>query len=42
VIDIMGHVDTRIRRRYQDVVPELMRDAVDCMDALFGEDSPQS
>jgi hypothetical protein len=42
VIDIMGHVDTRILTRYQDVVPELMRDAVDRMDALFGEDSHQS
>jgi hypothetical protein len=34
VIEIMGHADRRILRRYQDVVPELMRDAADRLDAL--------
>lgn len=34
---IMGHADRRILRRYQDVVPELMRDEADRLDALFGD-----
>ena len=33
---IMGHADTRILRRYQDVVPELMQDAAVRLDAMFG------
>jgi len=37
VVQIMGHADTRILKRYQDVVPELMRDASARMDAILGE-----
>jgi integrase len=33
---IMGHADTKILRRYQDVVAELKRDAASGMDALLG------
>jgi integrase len=33
---IMGHADTRILRRYQDVVPDLQRDAASRMDRLLG------
>jgi hypothetical protein len=37
----MGHSDTRILRRYQDVVPELFRDAAHRMgEALRGEVLP--
>jgi integrase len=36
VIQIMGHADTWILRRYQDVVPELMRDAAARLDPLLG------
>jgi integrase len=32
----MGHADTRILARYQDVVSELQRDAANRMDALLG------
>jgi integrase len=32
----MGHADTRILARYQDVVSELQRDAATRMDALLG------
>ena len=32
---IMGHADTRILRRYQDVVPQLLRDAAVRMDAVL-------
>jgi hypothetical protein len=32
----MGHADTRILARYQDVVAELQRDAATKMDALLG------
>jgi integrase len=32
----MGHADTRILARYQDVVSELQRDAAERMDALIG------
>lgn len=42
VIDVMGHADTRILRRYQDVVPELRREAARTIDALLrgeGEDA---
>jgi site-specific recombinase XerD len=35
-INILGHADIRILRRYQDVVPELMQDAAARMDALLG------
>jgi integrase len=35
-IRIMGHADTAILRRYQDVVDELKRDAATRMDALLG------
>jgi hypothetical protein len=33
----MGHADTRILSRYQDVVSELQRDAAARMDALLGD-----
>jgi integrase len=33
---IMGHADTRILGRYQDVVPELQKDAASRIDALLG------
>lgn len=33
---IMGHADTRILQRYQDVIPELRRDAAIRMDGLLG------
>jgi integrase len=33
---VMGHADTRILRRYQDVVPQLLRDAATRMDGLLG------
>jgi hypothetical protein len=33
----MGHADTRILRRYQDVVNELKLDAAARMDALLGD-----
>jgi integrase len=32
----MGHADTRILARYQDVVSELQRDAATRLDALLG------
>lgn len=32
----MGHADTRILARYQDVVSELQRDAAARMDQLLG------
>jgi integrase len=35
VIELMGHADTRILRRYQDVVPELRREAARTMDVLL-------
>jgi integrase len=35
-ITMMGHADTRILRRYQDVVDDLKRDAAAKMDALLG------
>ena len=34
---VLGHADTRILRRYQDVVDELQRDAAARMDRLLGE-----
>lgn len=37
VVTIMGHADTRILRRYQEVVPELMRDAGAKLEALLAE-----
>jgi len=35
-IGIMGHADTMILRRYQDVVSQLRKDAAARMDALLG------
>jgi hypothetical protein len=35
-IKLMGHADTNILRRYQEVVEELQRDAATKMDALLG------
>jgi integrase len=35
-IKIMGHADTKILRRYQEVVDELQRDAATRMDGLLG------
>jgi hypothetical protein len=32
----MGHADTRILARYQDVVADLKRDAASRMDGLLG------
>lgn len=37
VIDVMGHADTRILRQYQEVVPELRREAARLIDSLLGE-----
>jgi integrase len=37
VVEIMGHADTRILRRYQDVVPELLREAATKLSALLVE-----
>jgi integrase len=34
---ILGHSDTRILRRYQDVVPDLMEDAAGRLEALLGD-----
>jgi integrase len=39
VIDVMGHADTRILRRYQDVIPELRREAATVMDVLLSPTS---
>jgi integrase len=36
-VRVMGHADTRILRRYQDVVPQLLRDAADRMEGLLEE-----
>jgi len=36
VIRIMGHADSRILRRYQDVVPELLQDAAERMGRVLG------
>lgn len=35
VVQVMGHADTRILRRYQDVIPELLRDASERLEALL-------
>jgi hypothetical protein len=35
-IKIMGHADTKILRRYQELVDELQRDAAAWMDGLLG------
>jgi hypothetical protein len=35
-IKLMGHADSKILRRYQEVVDELQRDAATKMDALLG------
>jgi integrase len=35
-IEIMGHADTRILRRYQEVVPQLKREAAGRLEALLG------
>jgi integrase len=37
-IKLMGHADTKVLRRYQDVVDELQRDAAVQMDTLLGDD----
>ncbi|MDP9343688.1 MAG: site-specific integrase [Actinomycetota bacterium] len=37
VIEIMGHADTRILRRYQEVVPELLADASARLEALLAD-----
>jgi len=42
VIDVMGHADTRILRRYQDVVPDLRREAARTMDVLLGGEAGSS
>jgi integrase len=34
-VRIMGHADTKILRRYQDVVPQLLRDAAARMEAVL-------
>jgi integrase len=36
-ISLMGHADTKILRRFQDVVDELKQDAASGMDALLGD-----
>lgn len=33
---VLGHADTRVLRRYQDVVPDLMEDAASRMHRLLG------
>lgn len=38
VISVMGHADTRVLRRFQDVVPELMQDATSRLEALLTAD----
>ncbi len=38
-VSIMGHADTRILRRYQEVVPQLRRDAAARMNAILGGNS---
>lgn len=35
-ISVLGHADTKILRRYQDVVSELQRDAAERMDSMLG------
>jgi integrase len=35
-VRMMGHADSRILRRYQDVVPALLQDAAGRMDRLLG------
>ena len=35
-LEVMGHADTRILRRYQDVIDELKLDAAKGMDRLLG------
>jgi hypothetical protein len=37
-VEVMGHADTRILRHYQDVVPDLMRDATDRLGVLLAEE----
>jgi integrase len=36
-LEVMGHADTRILRRYQEVVDELKQDAAARMDVLLGQ-----
>jgi hypothetical protein len=38
-IKLTGHADTKILRRYQEVVDELKLDAADRMDKLLGKES---
>jgi hypothetical protein len=35
VIEIMGHADMRILKRYQDVIPDLQRHALGRLEALL-------
>ncbi|MGH2682555.1 MAG: tyrosine-type recombinase/integrase [Actinomycetota bacterium] len=35
-VRLMGHADARILRRYQEVVPQLLKDAAERMDGLLG------
>jgi len=37
VLEVMGHSDTKILRRYQDLVPELMQHAADRLQVLLGD-----
>lgn len=37
-VEIMGHADSRILRRYQDVIPQLKREAARRMDAVLGSE----
>lgn len=37
-VHVMGHADTRILRRYQDVIPALLQDAADRMGAVLSYD----
>jgi integrase len=34
---VMGHADARILRRYQEVVPQLLKDVATRMDGLLGQ-----
>lgn len=38
-VRIMGHADTKILRRYQDVIPALQREAAERMNALLADRS---
>lgn len=34
---ILGHADTKVLRRYQEIVPDLMQHAADQLEALLGD-----